>query len=111
MSIDVHTDRTDLLVYKIHEAHTSILTCIPLVFFNLDAVQKSSIFQGCKMHEAAFQSRELSGRRRKQHPGKLGTAGGVFWQIPIQTPTLLSTAFLRTGRFSKWTLHIYMCNL
>lgn len=54
MSIDVHTDRTDLLVYKIHEAHTSILTCIPWVLFNLDAVQKSSIFQGCKMHEDAF---------------------------------------------------------
>lgn len=81
MSIDVHTDRTGLLVYKIHETHTSIRTCIPRVLFKLDAVQKSSIFQGCKMHENAFQSRELSGWRRKQHPGKLGTAGGVFCQF------------------------------
>lgn len=56
MSIDAHRDRTDLLVYKVHKTRTNIPTCIPWVLFKLEAVQKSFIFQGCKMHESTFQS-------------------------------------------------------
>lgn len=62
ISIDVHMARTDLLVYKIHETCTNIRTCIPWVLFKLDAVQKSFIFQGCKMHENAFQSESSQDR-------------------------------------------------
>jgi hypothetical protein len=62
MPIDVHMDRTDLLVYKIHETCTNIPTCIPWVLFKLESVQNSFIFQGCRMHESAFQSESFQNR-------------------------------------------------